>query len=69
MNKYLLPILLLIGMQSAFAQQSQISGTVTKTNGNPIEFVNVALKEKTLGQLLTKTDSTLFPILLPVDIH
>jgi iron complex outermembrane receptor protein len=49
MNKYLIPILLLIGMQSAFAQQSQISGTVTKTNGNPIEFVNVALKEKNTG--------------------
>ncbi|MGJ3234888.1 TonB-dependent siderophore receptor [Marivirga sp.] len=50
MRKFLPPILfLLIGMQTAFAQQSKITGTVTKTDGSPIEFVNVALKEENTG--------------------
>ncbi len=49
MRKYLLPIFFLIGIQSAFTQQSTITGTVTKTDGSPIEFVNVALKEKNTG--------------------
>ncbi|WKV10958.1 TonB-dependent receptor [Marivirga harenae] len=49
MNRFLLPIFLLIGLQSAFAQQSTISGTVTNPDGSPIEFVNVVLKEINSG--------------------
>lgn len=65
MNKLLLPILLLMGMQTAFAQQNKISGTVTKIDGSPIEFVNVALKEKNTGAVSGPNGNYTIPDITP----